>query len=70
MGRKHRDKKLSDKEAEDNINSKLVETGYREELKKKVKIYFQISFYINTIHCEASNLQHLQKLYHIFCIHD
>ena len=37
MGRKHRDKKLSDKEAEDNLNSKLVETGYREELKKKVK---------------------------------
>ena len=36
MGRKHREKKMSDKEAEENLTAKLVETGYREELKKKV----------------------------------
>ena len=40
MGRRHRgEKKLSDKEAEENLTAKLVETGYREELKKKVKLY-------------------------------
>ena len=37
MGRKHREKKMSDKEAEENLTAKLVETGYREELKKKVR---------------------------------
>merc|ERR1711936_509166 len=36
MGRKHREKKMSDKEAEENLTAKLVETGYREELKKKL----------------------------------
>ena len=37
MGRKHRAKKMSDKQAEENLTAKLVETGYREELKKKVR---------------------------------
>merc|ERR1712111_190408 len=37
MGRRHRgEKKLSDREAEENLTAKLVETGYREELKKKL----------------------------------
>ena len=39
MGRRHRgEKKLSDREAEENLTAKLVETGYREELKKKVNL--------------------------------
>ena len=38
MGRKHREKKMSDKEAEENLTAKLVETGYREQLKKKVSL--------------------------------
>ena len=37
MGRKHREKKMSDKEAEENLTAKLTETGYREELKRKVR---------------------------------
>ena len=41
MGRRHREKKLSDREAEENLTAKLVETGFREELKKKVfKVFF------------------------------
>lgn len=36
MGRKHREKKLTDKEAEEQLTAKLVDTGYREVLKKKL----------------------------------
>ena len=36
MGRKHREKKLTDKEAEEQLTAKLVDTGYREVIKKKV----------------------------------
>ena len=37
MGRRHhREKKMTEKEAEGNLTAKLEESGYREELKKKV----------------------------------
>ena len=37
MGRRHhREKKMSEREAEENLTAKLEESGYREELKKKV----------------------------------
>ena len=37
MGRRHhREKKMTEKEAEENLTAKLEESGYREELKKKV----------------------------------
>ena len=37
MGRRHhREKKMTEKEADENLTAKLEESGYREELKKKV----------------------------------
>jgi len=43
MGRRHhREKKMSEREAEQNLTAKLEESGYREELKKKVCLLLQL----------------------------
>ena len=43
MGRRHhREKKMTEKEAEENLTAKLEESGYREELKKKVCEIFRL----------------------------
>ena len=44
MGRRHhREKKMSEREAEENLTAKLEESGYREELKKKVCLKIPLS---------------------------
>jgi len=44
MGRRHhREKKMSEREAEQNLTAKLEESGYREELKKKLIVKLEES---------------------------
>ena len=42
MGR-HRHKKVSDKDAEENITKQLIESGKREELKNMVNTLYKIT---------------------------
>ena len=54
---------MSDREAEENLTAKLVETGYREELKKKVREDHQMIIKLSQTGCQINfflvNSRHL-----------
>ena len=59
---------MSDREAEENLTAKLVETGYREELKKKVREDHQMITKLSQTGCQINSFPLTLDIYLIFFV--